>query len=50
MEYYYSKSDDLKKQLKYANKLLFDYVLINNEIKDLNTGSQIPVVDFLNSL
>lgn len=50
VEYYYSKSDDLKKQLKYANKLLFDYVLINNEIKDLNTGSQISVVDFLNSL
>ena len=47
VEYYYNESDDLKKQLKYANKLSFDYILINNEVKDLNTGVQISVVDFL---
>ena len=50
VEYYYNESDDLKKQLKYANKLSFDYILINNEVKDLNTGVQVDVADFLKSI
>jgi len=40
VDYYYNSTDDIKKQMKFANKKGYNYVLIDNNIKDMTTGEQ----------
>ena len=37
---YYNSNDDIKKQMKFANKKGYNYVLIDNNIKDMISGEQ----------
>lgn len=39
VDYYYNAYDDIKKQMKFANRKGYDYVLIDNNIKDMSTGN-----------
>ena len=39
VDYYYNEEDDIKKQMKFANRKGYDYVLVNNNIKDMSTGN-----------
>jgi len=39
VDYYYNADDDIKKQMKFANRKGYDYVLVNNNIKDMSTGN-----------
>ena len=39
VDYYYNSTDDIKKQMKFANKKGYNYVLIGNNIKDMTTGN-----------
>lgn len=40
IDYYYNPNDNIKKQMKFANKKGYNYVLIDNNIKDMTTGEQ----------
>ena len=40
IDYYYNSNDDIKKQMKFANKKGYNYVLIDNNIKDMISGEQ----------
>jgi histidyl-tRNA synthetase len=40
IDYYYNPNDDIKKQMKFANKKGYNYVLIDNNIKDMISGEQ----------
>ena len=42
IDYYYNPNDDIKKQMKFANKKNYNYVLIDNNIKDMTTGVTLP--------
>ena len=47
VEYYYNQEDDLKTKLKFANKHNFDYVLIGEEIKNMYSGEQSLITNFI---
>ena len=47
VEYYYNPSDDLKTQLKFANKHKFEYVLIGDDVKNMKSGVQLKFSDFV---
>lgn len=47
VEYYYNQEDDLKTKLKFANKHNFDYVLIGEEIKNMHSGEQSLITNFI---
>ena len=38
VDYYYNVDDDIKKQIIFANKKCHNYILIDNNIKDMTTG------------
>ena len=43
VDYYYNGNDDIKKQMKFANKKEYNFVLIDNNIKDMSTGEQYEI-------
>lgn len=49
VELYYNQNDNLRTQLKFANKNNFDYVLIGDSIRNMETGEQINFADFINA-